>query len=67
MIVMAEKPRRQCRVERRPLCPEHGDTMYAGSSPRLIAYYYCSAPGCKHSDKARRVYNDVKESPQKPS
>lgn len=66
MLMAADKQpeqrrRRQCRVECRPHCPEHGDTMSAGSSQHLLTYYYCTVDGCDHSAKAARVYNPVKD------
>ena len=62
MIAMEKRPRQVVRIAVRPHCPEHGDTMYAGSSRRLFTYYYCQNHACSHSVKVPRVYTPIKRS-----
>jgi hypothetical protein len=67
MSTVAEKPettprRRPYSTAGRPECPDHGDSMCAGSSTAKITYFYCSVEGCRHSAKLPRIYNDVNES-----
>lgn len=56
MIVMAKKPRKQCRVTHRPHCPEHGDSMLSYKSEPEITRYKCTVLGCKHTAKVERVF-----------
>lgn len=56
---VAAKRRPMVRVEKRPLCPKHGDTMCAYSTHERRTYYICRTDDCDAGEKGRRYTTAV--------